>query len=242
VAFVVLAVPGALLADSDSTIATVVGIVALAIAAFVSTCTVVYFNVVLAVAADQAMLGDEPNVPHAKATARSRLRNIAAWALISAVFSVLFRVLRDRGGVRGFAAAVGADIWTLVTFLVVPVLAFERIGPIAAIKRSAAMFHQRWGEQLTGGLVIGGMSGLIVLVGIVVAIGGGVLLVAGVTTAEVVVGFVLIVVGAVVGIGGAVFGGATRGVFGVALYRYIDENRTLEPFTAVDLNAPRLTK
>jgi hypothetical protein len=241
-AFVLLAIPGALLADSDSAVATVAGIVALAIAAYLATFTVVYFNVVLAVAADQGMRGEDPDVAAAKATARTHLKDIAAWALVSAVFSVLIRVLRDRGGARGFAAAVGADIWTLVTFLVVPVLAFERVGPIAAMKRSAAMFHQRWGEQLTGGFVIGGMSGLIVLVGIIVWIGGAVLLVAGATTAEVVIGFVMIIVGAVVGTGGAVFGGATRGVFGVALYRYIDENRTLQPFTLVDLNAAVLAK
>jgi hypothetical protein len=242
VTFVVLAIPGALLADGESTVATVGGIVLLATAAYLATFTVVFFNVVLAVAADQGMRGDELDLAAARAVARSHLRNIAAWALLSAVFSLVIRVLRERGGVRGFAAAVGADIWTLVTFLVVPVLAFERIGPIAAVKRSAAMFRRRWGEQLAGTLVIGGMSGLIVLAGIVVWIGGAVLLVAGVTTAEVVTGFVMVVLGAIVGIGAAVFGGATRGVFGVALYRYIEENRALAPFTVVDLNAPVLTK
>jgi hypothetical protein len=86
------------------------------------------------------------------------------------------------------------------------------------------------------------MTGLIVLVGIVVSIGGAVLFVAGAATADVVAGFVLIIVGAGVGIGGAVFGGATRGVFGVALCRYVGENRTLELFTLVDLNAAVLTE
>jgi hypothetical protein len=31
------------------------------------------------------------------------------------------------------------------------------------------------------------------------------------------------------------FGGATRNVFGVALYRYVANDRALGPFTAVDL-------
>ena len=35
--------------------------------------------------------------------------------------------------------------------------------------------------------------------------------------------------------GGAVFGGATRGVFGVALYHYVAEDRTVGPFTEADL-------
>jgi hypothetical protein len=105
--------------------------------------------------------------------------------------------------------ASGAEIWSLVTFLIVPVLVFEGMGPLAAMKRSAELFRERWGQQVTGTLVIGGVSGLILLAGIVIGI----------------VGLV------------AVFGGATRGVFGVALYRYVAEDRTLEPFTAADLDA-----
>lgn len=237
VAFVAVGIPGALLADSDNEVAAVGGMVTLAIGAYLATFVVIYFNVVLAIAADHAMRGEHPDVAAARAMARGHLRNIAVWALVSAVFSVLVRVVRNRGGVSGFAAAIGADIWTLVTFLVVPVLAFERIGPTAAMKRSAAMVHQRWGQQLTGAIVIGGATGLIMLFGIIVAIGGAVLLVAGATTTDVVAGFVIVIVGTVVGIGAAVFGGATRGVFGVALYRYIDENRALEPFTTMDLNA-----
>jgi len=41
----------------------------------------------------------------------------------------------------------------------------------------------------------------------------------------------------IAGVGGAVFGGATRGVFGVALYRCVAEDRTLGPFTTADLDA-----
>jgi hypothetical protein len=41
----------------------------------------------------------------------------------------------------------------------------------------------------------------------------------------------------VVAVGGAVFGGATRGVFGVALYRYVAEDRAVGPFTPEDLES-----
>ena len=41
----------------------------------------------------------------------------------------------------------------------------------------------------------------------------------------------------VAAIGGAVFGGATRGVFGVALYHYVAENQVVGPFTAPDLDS-----
>ena len=47
--------------------------------------------------------------------------------------------------------------------------------------------------------------------------------------------------GVIITIGGAVFGGATRGVFGVALYHYVDQDRALGPFTAADLDAATRT-
>jgi hypothetical protein len=242
VAFVVLGIPGALLVGSDSTGATIGGIVVLAIAAYLASFTVIYFNVALATAADQVMRGEEPGLSAARGVPRSRVRKIAAWALVSAAVSVVLGALRGRGGVAGgLGASIGAEIWSLVTFLVVPVLAFEGIGPFAAMKRSAVLFRERWGQQVTGNVVIGGVSGLIVLVGIVVGVVGVVLLADGGGGAEV-AGGLLIVVGVTVGVGGAVFGGATRGVFGVALYRYVAEDRTLGPFTTADLNAAARTR
>src|SRR6516225_2793959 len=71
VAFAVLGTPGALLAGSDSTGAVIGGIVVLAIAAYLASLTVIYFNVVLAAAADQAMRGEEPDLSAARGVARS---------------------------------------------------------------------------------------------------------------------------------------------------------------------------
>jgi Family of unknown function (DUF6159) len=145
--------------------------------------------------------------------------------------------LRDRGGVLGgIGAALGAAVWSLVTFLVVPVLAFEGIGPIEAIKRSAHLFRDRWGQQVTGNVVIGGVSGLVVVLGIVVAVLGGALIVAG-GTGPAVGGAVLLFVGVLLAIAGGVVGGATRGVFGVALYRWVADDRVVGPFSSEDLES-----
>jgi hypothetical protein len=223
-AVAVLGIPGALLVGSDSTGAVIGGIVVLAIAAYLASFTVIYFNVTLA-AADQVMGGGEPDLSAARGVARSRAGKIAAWALVSAGVSAVLGALRGRGGVAGsLGAAIGAEIWSLVTFLVVPVLAFEGIGPFAAMKRSAALFRRHWGPQVTGDLVIGGLSGLIVLAGIVISAVGVALLAGGGPAAEVVAGGLLIVAGVTAWVGAAVFGGATRGVFGVALYRYVAED------------------
>jgi hypothetical protein len=210
--------------------------VLLAVGVYLASFAVIFFNVALAAGADQALGGEEPDLSAARRVARSRIGSIAGWALVSVVVSVVLGAVRDRAGVVGaIGASIGAAIWSLVTFLVLPVLAFEGVGPVAAMRRSAGLFRQRWGQQVTGNLVIGGVSGLIVVAGVVLGVGGVCLLAAGGTGAEV-VGALLVLVGVVVGIGGAVFGGATRGVFGVALYRYVAEDRALGPFTASDLD------
>jgi len=145
VAFVVLGIPGVLLAGSDSTGSTIGGIVVLAIAAYLASFTVSYFNLALAAAADRAMRGEEPGLSAAKGVARSRVGKLAAWAGVSAGVRVVLGALRGRGGAAGrLGVEFGAEIWSLVTFLVVPVLAFEGIGPFAAMKRSAALFRQPW--------------------------------------------------------------------------------------------------
>ena len=160
---------------------------------------------------------------------------------MSAAVSVVLDLLSDKGGGAGRGgASIGGAIWSLVTFLVVPVLAFERIGPFAAMKRSAELFRRRWGPQVTGNVVIGGVSGLIVLVGFVIGLVGVVVLAGGGPGAAV-GGGLLVLVGVIIAIGGAVFGGATRGVFGVALYRYVDQDQALGPFTTADLDAAART-
>lgn len=229
------AVPAVFLLDSDSTGTVIGGVALLMIGIFLSDFVIVFFHVALVAAADQTLRGEVPDLVAARRLARSRLQAIAGWLLVSFLVGMLLGALRERGGALGrLSTSLGASIWSLVTFLVPPILAFEGIGPVAALKRSTAMFRQRWGPQITGNVVIGGVSGLIVLVGIIIGIGGVGLVIAGGTTA-IVAGAALILVGVIVAIGGGVFGGATRSVFGVALYRFAVEDRALGPFTATDL-------
>jgi hypothetical protein len=234
VAFVVLALPGVVLLDSENTWVVVGGVALLLLGALFAGWVVLFFNVVLVAGADQALRGEEPDVAAAKRVAGSRLGAIVVWGLVSFAVGFVLGALSESKGAAGRAAASsGAAMWSLVTFLVLPVLAFEGIGPFAAMKRSTTLLRQRWGQQVTGNVVVGGVAGLIVFVGIVVGLGGVYLIIAGGTAA--VAGVLLVLVGVIVTLGGAVFGGATRNVFGVALYRYVAEDGALGPFTATEL-------
>lgn len=231
---IVVGLPGLWIAASDNADATLVGYGLIAIAAYLSSFVVIYYNVILAAAANDALMGREPDLGAARAVARSHIGAIAGWALISAVVSLLVSVLRDRAGWAGnLVGAIGAAAWSFVTFLVVPVLALEGIGPIAAVKRSGNLVKDRWGQQVTGNVVIGGFAAVAVIAGTIVAVLGGVLLFAG--TAAAIAGAVLIVVGGLVAIAGSVIAGATRGVFGVALYHFSADDEAVGPFTASEL-------
>src|SRR5215216_2394158 len=117
VAVLVFCGPGALLLLLDDTAATVAAVVLIAIGAYLASFAVVYFNVALAAAADQALHGREPDLDAAHAVARSRIGIIAKWALVSAAVSAFFSLLRDKGGVVGdIGATVGGAVWSLVTF------------------------------------------------------------------------------------------------------------------------------
>ena len=59
--------------------------------------------------------------------------------------------------------------WNLATYLVVPVLVVEGIGPVEAVKRSAHLLKKTWGEQIVGNFSI---SLVFVLLAVLLAILG----------------------------------------------------------------------
>jgi hypothetical protein len=234
VAALVLAGPGVFLANADQDATRLVGYVLIALGSYAASFLVIYYNVILAAAANDALEGREPDVAAARLIAKRRIPVIAGWALVSALVSIAFAVLRDRGGIPGrIAATLGAAIWGLVTFLVIPVLALEGVGPIEAIKRSGSLVKNRWGQQVTGNFVIGGIGTVFTFVGAAAIVGGVALMASG--SGWGVLGGVLVVAGLVIAVAAAVFAGATRGVFGVALYHFVAEDRAVGPFTAAEL-------
>ena len=66
-------------------------------------------------------------------------------------------------------------------------LALEGVGPVEAVKRSSNLVRSRWGEQVSGDLVIGRIFSLVALVGGVVMV-IGIAMVLGASVAVVVAG------------------------------------------------------
>jgi hypothetical protein len=210
----------------------VLGYVLLGVAFFLAYFATVFFGVAIALAAADVLDGRDATVGKAIGGAMGRLGPIAGWAVVGALVNLAFALLRDRGGIAGsILASVGSAAWSLVTFLAVPVIAFEGLGPLATLKRSAGLFRERWGEQLTGNVSIGLVFFLLSLPGIGLVI-LGVAAASGDSTA---LGAVLAVLGVILIAVVTVIGRAASATFGAVLYRYAATGEVAGPFAVEDL-------
>jgi len=193
-----------------------------------------FFGVGLAATADMIFRGKPATVSDGMAVARSRFSQISGWAALSTAIGVLMGVLENQGGIAGTIAArfVGMA-WSLVTFLAVPVIAIEGTGAFATLKRSASLFRERWGQQITGNLAIGGLVSLLGVLPSAILIGVGIAIWASAGF----VGALLVVVGAIGLAISMLVVNALNGIFGVALYRYALDGHALGGFTAGELES-----
>ena len=136
-----------------------------AVLVFFSSAIVIFFNAALIAAALERLRGGDPNIGSGLRAASAHLPQILAWALITVVVSLILQALRERGGIAGsIASMIGGIAWGLATFFVIPVLVSEGVGPIEAIKRSAALLRQTWGRQVAAdfGFAIVGIAAVLV--------------------------------------------------------------------------------
>ena len=184
---------------------------------FVTSSVVIFFNSALVAAANIRLDGGDPTLRDGFRIAFSHLPAILGWAAIAATVGLLLQVLRERGGVVGAVVAlIGNVAWSLITFLVVPVLVVEGVGPIEAIKRSGSLLRKTWGEQVVGSFSIGLVTGLII-VGVLI-IGGAAAVAA--FSVSVVLGGLVALIGVIALLVVWLIGSALGGIFNIALYRY----------------------
>jgi hypothetical protein len=117
---------------------------------------IIFFNSIIVAQAAVLMQGGNPTVAGGFRTAIARLPLIIGWALFSATVGLALHIIEDRFDKLGkWIADLLDTVWSLTSFLVVPILVIEGKGPISAFKESARLLKKTWGEQLTGGLGLG---------------------------------------------------------------------------------------
>lgn len=183
----------------------------------VTSAVVIFCNAALVGAADIRLKGGDPTVRDGFRIAFSHIRAILGWAVITATVGMVLRAIQERGGVIGtIGAAIAGVAWALITFLVVPILVIEGVGPIDAIKKSGTLLRRTWGEQIVGNASIGLIFGLLGVVVGVLGFGLAALIGAGAWPLGVGLGAITFVVILAI----ALLSGTLSGIFTVALYRY----------------------
>jgi hypothetical protein len=175
---------------------------------------IVFFNVALVGVANSRLMGGTWTFRDGLDLAWERKFTIFQWALVAATVGVILRTLEERLGLIGRIIMRFVGIaWALACYFVVPVLAFEDLTPIEAVKRSSKLFRDTWGEKVMGGFSLSLVSMVLMLPGIGLVIVATFL--AGVTgllvgLAVMFIYFLLL----------SVFMSAVGGIFNAALYRY----------------------
>ncbi len=175
---------------------------------------IVFFNVALVGVANSRLMGGTWTFRDGLALAWERKGTILQWALVAATVGVILRTLEERLGLIGrlIMRLIGIA-WTLACYFVVPVLAFEDLTPIDAVKRSAKLFRDTWGEKVIGGFSLSLVSLVLMLPGIGLVIAATFL--GGATGFA--YGTLLLIVYVMLL---SVLMSAVGGIFNAALYRY----------------------
>nr|NIV28680.1 hypothetical protein [Anaerolineae bacterium] len=132
---------------------------------------IIFANSALVGAALIRLRGGDPTVGDGFRIAMAHLGTILGYALVSATVGMILRWLSERGKALGrIASSIGGLAWNLATYLVVPVLVIEDVGPLEAVRRSANLLKKTWGEQIVGNFSIGLIFGLLTVLVILLAV------------------------------------------------------------------------
>ena len=134
---------------------------------------VVFFNASLIAAVHLRLTGKDPTLMDGMRGAWARKNELMAWTLLAATVGLLLHSMKNRAkGWTSLLVGVAGVAWNLVTYFVVPILVIEGKGPMEAIKESAATLKRTWGEELIGNVSYGGISSLLSIPAIVIAVFG----------------------------------------------------------------------
>lgn len=177
-----------------------------------------FFNTALVGAAMIRLDGGDPTVSDGLRIARGKWPAILGYAAIAATVGMLLRALEQKAGFLGrIVIGLIGVAWTVATYLTVPVLVARDVGPIEAVKESASLLKDTWGENIIGNGGMGLVFGLATFGLILVAAAVLVFLVAQklLVLAAVVAGLALLAVLML-----ALVQAALSGIYSAALYRF----------------------
>ena len=186
---------------------------------------IIFFNSALIGAAMIRLRGGDPTLSDGFRIAFSNIGSIFGYALIASTVGIILRTISERSNFLGrIVVSLIGLVWNLATFLVVPVLVVEETGPFEAVKRSAQLLKNTWGEQIVGNLSIGMFFGALTIAVIFLIIAPSIYLTIAFDnpTLLIVMGLLLVAVLVLIGL----VSSTLSGIYAAAVYRFAAEGET----------------
>ena len=203
----------------------ILGIIVAFLFYFAQYFVITFANSALVGAAMIRLRGGDPTVRDGFRIAFGRIGIIFGYTAIAATVGMILRTLSERSkGLGRLAISLVGMAWNLATFLAVPVLVVEDVGPLEAVKRSATLLKKTWGEQIAGNLSIGLISGLTTLGLFIIT------LVPGIGLSILLDNWLLMIPAGIILVLGimllSLLSSALNGIYAAAVYRYAAEGET----------------
>lgn len=212
--------------------------------AFIAT----FFNVCVVYTTKVRFEGGNATFGESFKFAMSRIGLIIQWSLLSATVGLILKVLEQAAEKFNKVGEIVAKIiigllgaaWSIATIFVVPILVYDGLGPIDAVKKSINAVKETWGENMVRSLGLGLMTFVAYLAAIAVGVGLTILLTNMFDVVGLIVG--IAIGGSLLLLVGLIFSVASK-VYTTALYVYASERMVASDFNA-DLiqNAFKLKK
>ena len=186
-----------------------------------------FFKGALVSGAHERFTGGDPTIGSSLSGAAGRLHRLLPWALMATTVGIIMSIIERQGGQLGRIARGLFDMaWGVITFLIIPVVMFDDLGPIKGLKRSGQLLRTSWGENLTAQVGFG-------LLTIVMAIPGIILVVLGGSSGL----WPLLIIGVLAVMFAMVVAAALNGIFQTALYLYVTTGSTPTGFGEEQLSS-----
>ena len=123
----------------------------------------------LVAGANERLEGGNPTLSSSFSKALSRLLPITGWTATNATVGAVLSAIQEKAGFLGdlVVGLIGAA-WNIATWLVMPVIIIEGVGPFAAVKRSVVLIKAKWGENLIAQVGFGLLGLLLIAPGLLV--------------------------------------------------------------------------
>ena len=116
---------------------------------FVIYSVVLFFNVAVLSCAKKRFEGGDPTLADGFRAGMDNLGVIFSWAAVGGVVSFIMKQLEESLGLFGLLIArLLGSAFAILSFFAIPVMVFEKVGPVQAFKRSGEIIKKTWGESL----------------------------------------------------------------------------------------------